>query len=80
MRKGGPTSFTYITPEALHALHPDDPECSLKKLRKLAKARSGTCDVCENLPAWRYADTGMCFPCTTGETDASDDYELIPGK
>lgn len=35
-----------------------------------------TCEVCESNPVWKFADTGMCFACTTGETDASDDYEL----
>jgi len=33
------------------------------------------CCNCEN-HVWRLAQTGMCFSCTTGETDASDDYEV----
>lgn len=27
-------------------------------------------------PVWRLAQTGLCFSCTTGESDSSDDYEL----
>lgn len=36
------------------------------------------CSVCESSPVWRLGNVGMCFPCTTGETDASEDFELIP--
>lgn len=34
------------------------------------------CEVCESEKVWKLVDTGMCFSCTTGEADASDDYEL----
>ena len=47
---------------------------SIKELTRLAKQK-GKCGVCEQ-EAWRYADTGLCFTCTTGEADASEDYEL----
>ena len=33
------------------------------------------CENCEN-PVWRYGVDNLCFPCCTGETDASNDYEL----
>lgn len=33
------------------------------------------CGVCSR-PVWRLVGIGMCFTCTTGESDASDDYEL----
>jgi hypothetical protein len=35
------------------------------------------CQVCETEQAWNYHGCGMCFSCTTGESDASEDYELI---
>lgn len=80
---GGPQDFVYITAEKAYELHKGDPAqgdmlptLTLKEWKKRA-AVDGLCDVCETLPVWRYAGTGMCFPCTTGESDASDDYELI---
>jgi hypothetical protein len=33
------------------------------------------CSVCAQ-HVWRYAGTGLCFTCTTGEADSSDDYEI----
>lgn len=38
---------------------------------------AGTCCNCDQ-DVWRYGDVGMCFTCTTGESDASEDYELAP--
>jgi hypothetical protein len=35
------------------------------------------CEVCESERVWKLANCGMCFSCTTGEADASDDYEII---
>lgn len=40
-----------------------------------AKSRA-LCQACGQEPAWRFAGTGLCFSCTTGESDASNDYEL----
>lgn len=40
-------------------------------------AENGTCENCHEM-AWRYGGTGLCFSCTTGEADASDDMELEP--
>jgi hypothetical protein len=34
----------------------------------------GTCNCGQ--PVWRLAGCGMCFTCTTGESDSSEDYEL----
>ena len=34
------------------------------------------CYSCRRRPAWRYAETGLCFTCTTGESDSSNDYEI----
>ena len=35
----------------------------------------GTCCNCDE-HIWKLLDNDMCFSCTTGEADASDDYEL----
>ena len=39
--------------------------------------KDALCEVCEVEHIWKLVDTGMCFACTTGESDASDDYELF---
>ena len=46
----------------------------LKHLKHRAKI-NGRCCNCEN-PIWRYGVDDLCLPCTTGETDASEDCEL----
>jgi hypothetical protein len=63
----------YITPEQAVA---NGDKRSLDELRRLAKAPQSMCSVCNADTAWRFADTGMCFTCTTGEHDDSDDYEI----
>ena len=65
----------YLTPEEAAEKEVQEGQTSAKYYRKLAKKR-GLCEVCETEEVWRLADTGMCFSCTTGEWDASDDYEL----
>lgn len=40
-------------------------------------ADTSSCCNCDE-EVWRYAGNGMCFSCTTGESDASEDYELVP--
>lgn len=72
-------NFTYVTSEELHKIIKSDPRCtqlSLEELKRRAR-NIQKCSVCEREEAWRFADTGMCFTCTTGSADASDDYELI---
>ncbi|GAF69270.1 unnamed protein product [marine sediment metagenome] len=44
-----------------------------------AAKNDSICEVCEMEKVWKLVDCGMCFSCTTGEADASDDYELIAG-
>jgi hypothetical protein len=34
-----------------------------------------SCEVCGR-HVWRYAETGLCFTCTTGESNSDDDYEV----
>lgn len=68
------------------AWHVEQDDGSAKELRLKAqnaidRKRAGQmCDVCEAVPIWAAADaiveTGMCFHCTTGEADNSDDYEF----
>lgn len=67
-------NFTYITPEKAAELGVINEITDVNYYRELAQ-KEGACEVCGN-PIWKIADTGMCFSCTTGETDASDDYEL----
>lgn len=69
----------YITPEKAKELNDSikgGKRRSLKYYRNCAKNDS-LCEVCKVNPVWKFADTGMCFACTTGETNASKDYELI---
>lgn len=48
----------------------------LEKLKVMAN-NNGMCGVCRFEPVWKLANTGMCFSCTTGEADNSNDYELL---
>jgi hypothetical protein len=61
----------YITPEKAKEIGDGR---SLEELKRLAKSK-GKCVVC-GAPVWKYAGQGLCFTCTTGEADASEDYEL----
>ncbi len=36
---------------------------------------NGKCENCD-LHEYRLGGTGLCFPCTTGESDASGDFEI----
>ncbi len=78
-KRGGPTDFCMITAEDYFNLCESDPATAgyhtLEELHSNAKA-VGSCENC-GAPIWRLVNNGMCFPCTTGEADASDDYELI---
>ncbi len=68
--------FNFITPKKAKKLG------DIRTLKELEDAAidDSRCEVCER-PIWRYGhgnETGLCFTCTTGESDPSDDYELIP--
>jgi hypothetical protein len=64
----------YITPE--EAIKGGDTR-TLEELRAAQKiSKKAKCLVCGQ-PVWRYGVGDMCFPCTTGESDASEDYELV---
>jgi len=73
----GPMDFTLISAEEYCKL--PGQQHTIEELHQMAR-KKGMCEVCGSLPVWRLGNTGMCFPCTTGEADASDDYELIEEK
>ena len=66
--------FNYITPIKYFQLEGNTQ--TLKEIKRLASQPDSTCENCEN-DSWKLVGLGMCFSCVTGETDASDDYELI---
>ena len=72
----------FLTPEeaakAHNDLNPYD-QRTVEYYRKLA-INNSMCEVCEIEPVWKFGGCGMCFSCTTGEADASDDYELQEGR
>lgn len=68
-------NFNYITPERAAELGVTSNIKDVKYYSKLSK-KEGICDNCEN-PRWKLVNNGLCFSCTTGEIDASGDYELI---
>jgi len=67
----------YITPEQAKKLHdklnPHDIR-SLSYWKKKSKDKRWC--QCGQERVWKFGGTGLCFSCTTGEADASDDYEL----
>jgi hypothetical protein len=71
----------FVTPtEAYRINKSDGPDCiTLDEFIARSKVK-GLCSGCRTEDVWRYAGTGMCFSCTTGEWDASGDYELIQGE
>lgn len=64
----------YVTPQ--EAVDMGDYR-TLDVLQRLA-GTEGTCINCDEA-IWKFAGTGLCFSCTTGEADASEDYELKVG-
>ena len=69
---------SYITPEQAKDMD-DTLEGGRRKPLSYYQALSNNDGVCMNCgsPTWKLVDTGLCFSCTTGESDASSDYELI---
>ena len=74
----GPRDFMLVTPEEYYEIQQGSETTrgthTLEKLRRMAKDKR-RCIAC-GAPAWKLAGVGLCFPCTTGESDASQDYEL----
>lgn len=73
-------NFTYITVAQLIKQYPEyQPQRTL--LEKIAALPDRLCTNCEQFNVWKFVmdkipDNEMCFTCITGETDASEDYEL----
>lgn len=71
----------YITPEQAYKNHlkanGKNATNSLEFYKQAAKNTDAECDICGR-PVWRIVNLGMCFSCVTGESDASEDYELSP--
>ena len=70
------SGFNFITPEEYRerALAQGLEPAPLAVLKRRA-ARNQACQNC-GAHAWRLVNIGLCFTCTTGESDASDDYEI----
>ncbi len=67
----------FLTPEqALKLDNGNGVHQTLKAYQKAAED-DRECSNCDE-KVWRYGGCGLCFSCTTGEADASEDYELIP--
>ena len=75
----GPQDFAeFITPEKAYEFDCSlntPPAFSLKEYKHAAHSHQRCC-IC-GASAWKMAMQGLCFSCTTGESDASEDYELI---
>ena len=73
-----PGFHSLITPEQAKRFHdeanPGDKK-SLAYWRRRARI-TAFCSVCESEPVWKWSGGDLCFSCTTGEADPSDDYEL----
>ena len=65
----GPTDFTYLTPEEAFEQALD----TLEQCEKMARDER-LCACGQHV--WRYSQSGMCFTCVTGESDALGDYEI----
>lgn len=50
------------------------PAITQEQFTKMAKDNRKCC-VCGQ-HVWRFAEVGLCFTCTTGEADSSNDYEI----
>lgn len=67
---------SYITPEKAKEFgDANGDKRSLEQWRKLADRKARRCLNCNEFE-WKYAETGLCFSCTTGEADAGEDMEL----
>jgi hypothetical protein len=70
-------NFEYITPKKYKSLKNNPDKITFEELQILANRTPKLCYICHQYKEWKLGDSGLCFSCTTGESDASDDYELI---
>ena len=75
-------NFTYLTVDQLIQQYP---QYTSKRdfWTQVAHQRDRLCSVCGQFNVWKLVmdkmpKNDMCFTCITGETDASEDYEIIP--
>lgn len=70
---------SYITAARAAALAKENgdkrPLAAITKEYEHQAASDAKCEVCDQ-PVWRFSGLGMCFTCTTGESDPSEDFEL----
>jgi hypothetical protein len=75
----------YLTPEQAYfknkSIATGNPDYPMQTLEDwIARSKINVpCTVCGVEKVWRYGGLDLCFYCMTGESDASDDYELIYG-
>lgn len=70
---------SYITPAQAYAQDAavnHCPQITLAEYEERARQPEQRCQ-CGQENVWRLVGAGLCFSCTTGEADASDDYELL---
>ena len=75
-------NFCFITVKTLIKKHPEY-ATQREMMTKIANLPDRLCSVCGQFNVWKMVrdkipDNDMCFTCITGETAASDDYELLP--
>ena len=75
-------NFSFVTVDQLIREKPSEKKHE-GRLREIAKLPDRLCANCGQFNVWKFVmvempENDMCFTCITGETDASDDYELVP--
>ena len=77
----GPTDYVPISLDAAVAQHielngGDPAKIRARFQRNIDQKKAGaTCGAC-GAPVWALGGCGLCFSCTTGEANASNDYEF----
>lgn len=67
----------YMTPQQYVDEFGEAFDLTVEELQRLAEQPETTCTQCEIAPAWKLANTGLCFRCETGSSDASGDIEIV---
>lgn len=67
----------YLTPQQYWNEYHSQKD-GFKNLEEVMRASKNNkiCEVCDE-KVWKLSNTGLCFSCVTGESDATEDYELI---
>lgn len=68
------TFAAFLSPEEAITRKICTPALSLLELLAMAH-NNESCNNCGE-HVWRLANCGLCFSCTTGQLNASDDYEV----